>query len=184
MKLISGACRARAAIVCCFVEMVSGLGMSAIVPLRRSAIRRPLPSTGSRRVSSPASAVVRGAPTPCRPSRRASLPSLGGTALALAGSLLLSDRAPSLTGQGVCYTSHPRSGSRAETTGPRRFLGNPIVRMPCSSTPVGLPRQASTAHQCCLPQFKQRRLPQYACFRGSITRPVHSLSTLRRQRHR
>ena len=68
--------------------MVSGFGMSAIVPLRRSAIRRPLPSTGSRRVGSPASAVVRGAPTPCRPSRRTSLPSLGGTALALAGSLL------------------------------------------------------------------------------------------------
>src|SRR6266699_622108 len=60
----------------------------AIVPLRRSAIRRPLPSTGSRRVGSPASVVVRGAPTPCRPSRRTSLPSLGGTALALAGSLL------------------------------------------------------------------------------------------------
>ena len=68
--------------------MVSGFDMSAIVPLRRSAIRRPLPSTGSRRVGSPASAVIRGAPTPCRPSRRTSLPSLGGTALALAGSLL------------------------------------------------------------------------------------------------
>jgi hypothetical protein len=62
--------------------------MSAIVPLRRSAIRRLLPSTGSRRVGSPASSVVRGAPTPCRPSRRTSLPSLGGTALAFAGSLL------------------------------------------------------------------------------------------------
>jgi hypothetical protein len=68
--------------------MVSGFGMSAIVPLRRSAIQRPLPSTGSRRVGSPASTVVRGAPTPCRPSRRTSLPSLGGTALALVGSLL------------------------------------------------------------------------------------------------
>jgi hypothetical protein len=47
VKLSSGACCARVAIVCCRVEMVSDLGMSGIVPLRRSAIRRPLPSTGS-----------------------------------------------------------------------------------------------------------------------------------------
>jgi len=67
--------------------MVSDLDMSGIVPLRRSAIRRLLPSTGSRRVSSPASSVVRGVPTACRPSRRASLPSLGSTALCACTSL-------------------------------------------------------------------------------------------------
>src|SRR5258708_17461922 len=48
VKLISGACCASFAIACCRVEMVSDLEMSGIVPLRRPAIRRPLPSTGSR----------------------------------------------------------------------------------------------------------------------------------------
>jgi len=67
--------------------MVSDLGMSGIVPLRRSAIRHPLPSTGSWRVSSPASPVLWDAPIPCRPSRRTSLPSLGGTALCARASL-------------------------------------------------------------------------------------------------
>ncbi len=81
VKLSSDACCARVAIVCCRVEMVSDLGMSGIVPLRRSAIRRPLPSTGSWRVSSPASSVLWAAPTPCHPSRRTSLPSLGDTAV-------------------------------------------------------------------------------------------------------
>jgi hypothetical protein len=47
--------------------------MSGIVPLRRSAIRRLLPSTGSRRVGSPASSVY-GRPTSA-PLRRTSLPS-------------------------------------------------------------------------------------------------------------
>jgi hypothetical protein len=47
VKLSSGACRANFAIACCRVEMVSDPGMSDIVPLRRSVIRRPLPSTGS-----------------------------------------------------------------------------------------------------------------------------------------
>ncbi len=42
-------------------------------------MRHPLPFTGSSGESSPAAAVLWDAPTPCRPSRRASLPSLGGT---------------------------------------------------------------------------------------------------------
>jgi hypothetical protein len=42
--------------------------------------RRALRSTGSLRLGSPASALLRRAPTPRHPSRRASLPSLDGTA--------------------------------------------------------------------------------------------------------
>src|SRR3954451_17433431 len=41
--------------------------------------RHPLLSTGSRRACSPASAIIRDAPTPDRPSRRTSSPSLGDT---------------------------------------------------------------------------------------------------------
>ena len=35
------------------------------------------------------------------------------------------------------------------------------------------------ALRCCLPLYRKRRLPQRKIFRGSITRPIHSLSTLR-----
>jgi hypothetical protein len=42
-------------------------------PPNDSMTRRPLPSTGFPRVSSPASRVLRGVPTPCGPSRRPSL---------------------------------------------------------------------------------------------------------------
>jgi len=80
--------------------------MPGIVPLRRSAIRRPLPSTGSLRVGSPASPVLRDAPIPCRPSRRTSLPSLGGTELR---SLVRSRRRPNATaaGQGFGWPGDP-----------------------------------------------------------------------------
>src|SRR6266487_5241686 len=151
VKLISGACCARVAIVCCRVEMVSDLGMSGIVPLRRSAIRRSLPSTGSRG-SVPRLHQYFGAlrlpaarPAALRP------PSLGGTAFCARRSLppaaersrrrpgALRNRLPLVPVQ------------RAETAGPRRFLGNPIADMPCSPTPVGPRRQAISAPRCCLP---------------------------------
>ena len=51
--------------------------------------------------------------------------------------------------------------------------------MPCSSTPAGPPRQATAAFRCCLPPSQGRRLPRIVRFRGSITRPARSLSTLR-----
>src|SRR5438105_12199110 len=41
--------------------------------------------------------------------------------------------------RGFLYPAVPRAGHRAETAGPPRFLGNPTVHMPCSSTPVGPP---------------------------------------------
>ena len=54
------------------------------------------------------------------------------------------------------------------------------MNVPCSSTPAGPLRSATAAHWCCLPLFGRRRLPRLSAFRGSITRPAHSLSTLRR----
>ncbi len=44
-----------------------------------STTRHPLRSTGSGRARSPASSLLWGTPTPCRPSRRTSFPSLGDT---------------------------------------------------------------------------------------------------------
>ena len=76
------------------------------------------------------------------------------------------------------WQPHARNCGKA-TTGPLRFLGNPPVHMPCSSTPAGPTRQDIR---------RSRRDPrigndegsrEFTVFRGSIARPVHSLSTLR-----
>ena len=74
----------------------------------------------------------------------------------------------------------PQTGFLTETTGPPRFLEDPAMNVPCSSTPAGPLRSATAALWCCLPPFGRRRLPRLSAFRGSITRPAHSLSTLRR----
>ena len=60
--------------------------------------------------------------------------------------------------------------------------GTPMY-VPCSQTPAGPSRQALTARRCGLPLLAQRRLPRLRFFRGSITRPIHPLSTLRRMDH-
>ena len=57
--------------------------------------------------------------------------------------------------------------------------GNPGVRMPGSSTPAGLHDLPVPPWRCCRRSMRGRRHPQIATFRGSITRPSHSLSTLR-----
>jgi len=103
------------------------------------AIRHRLPSTGSSGASSPASRVLRSAPTPCRPSGRTSLPSLGRTAL---GSLVAPRRGRArLPGSWALVTRCP-PGFGAETTGPPGFLGSPTAHMPRSSTAAegGAPR--------------------------------------------
>src|SRR5260370_21953771 len=58
--------------------------------------------------------------------------------------------------------------------------GGPSMNVPCSPTPVGPPRSATTALRCCLPPNGRRRLPRQILISGSITQPAHWLSTLRR----
>ena len=82
------------------------------------------------------------------------------------------------------YPVTPRSGSYAEAAGPPRFLGNPSAYMPCSLTPVGPPRQAISALQCCLPPYSKRRLPRREPFgaqsHGLHTRCLRSVTTVTR----
>ena len=150
----------------------------ASFPPKVPTIRRPLPSTGSLRVGSPASSVLLSAPTPCHPSPRVSLPSPSDTASAPASSL------PSPEG---CFPGrasgrdHRLSHSgflSAEMTGTPRFLEDPYVCMPCSSTPAEPWHSCCPMPGCCLPLVIRRRLPQ-RIFRGSITRPTDPLCTLR-----
>src|SRR3954463_11412689 len=74
------------------------------------------------------------AQTPCRPFRRASLPSRGDTTLA--PGLLPAAEAHGRGLRGVDGPV-PEPELSVGTAGPPRFLGNPCVPMPCSWTPVG-----------------------------------------------
>jgi hypothetical protein len=70
----------------------------------------------------------------------------------------------------------PRSWRRA---GSPRFLGNPFPNMLCSSTPADRMHPATSTHSV-LPSVRlTTSAPRSVTFRGSITRPVRSLSTLR-----
>ena len=117
------------------------------------------------------------ATTPCRPSRRASFPSLGGTSVSLVGFAPRRTSAPSRPGVG-----HPVTPAGIW---PRRRQGLPsswgisIVRLPCSKpTPAGLlaPDQYSAAAWPLV--FQKQRLPRKV-FRRSIAWLSDSLSTLR-----
>jgi hypothetical protein len=62
------------------------------------------------------------------------------------------------------FTGIPKPVSLTETTGPPRFLEDPAMNVPCSSTPAGPLRSATAAHWCCLPLFGRRRLPRFPHF--------------------
>ncbi len=67
-----------------------------------------------------------------------------------------------------------------EATGPPRFLGNPFVHVPRSSTPAG--RERSTdfrAHGVAFRTLKNVGPTTIPLCRSSMTRPMHTLSTLR-----
>ena len=150
----------------------------ASFPPKAPTIRRPLPSTGSLRVGSPASSLLLSAPTPCHPSPQASLPSPSDTASAPASSL------PSPEG---CF---PREGIRKRSPAlPLRIPfdgddrasqvpGGPQCLHALLFDPDGTLALLLIMPGCCLPQEIRRRLPQ-RIFRGSITRPTDPLCTLR-----
>ena len=94
---------------------------------------RPLPSTGSLGSVHQLHRYFREAPTPRRPSRRTSFPSLGGTSPT--PSLPYCQR---LKDASAGARVLPSSGSsREDTTRYPRFLGDPCACMPRSQTPVG-----------------------------------------------
>jgi hypothetical protein len=64
------------------------------------------------------------------------------------------------------------------SAGSPRFLGNPFANMPCSSTPTDRIRQAFTAYPILPSAQLTASAPLSVTFRGSITQPVRSLSTL------
>jgi hypothetical protein len=152
----SRSCRASVAIRSSRVEMGNEPDVSSIFPSPGSMSRRALRSTGSLRTGSPASSLLRRAPTSRRPAPahlrlRFAVPSRRRSERDLpSSSATLATRAPAL---------RPRQTLRSRTSG----TGRPYV----SLLRYGLP---------CLPS---RRLPPLLSFRGPIPQPACSLSTLR-----
>jgi hypothetical protein len=132
---------------------------------------------GVLRSSSPASTLLWDAPTPCRPSRRTSLPSFG-------DSVVSSSFRPRQLGTGAAdqpgvVKPEPRPAITTETAGSLRFPSDPHVPAPCSWTPVG-PRCAKPLRRLgAAPACVNNGGSRERRFRGSIARHGDSLSTLR-----
>jgi len=101
---------------------------------RLSTRRRPLRSTGSGRARSPASSLLWGAVTPCRPSRRASFPSLGDTTV----SSVVRPRRPRTWAADQPGVGKPglQPAVTIETARSPKFPWNPFDHSPCSPTPA------------------------------------------------
>jgi len=78
--------------------------------------------------------------TSCRPSRRTSLPSLGGTTGALGRFRLSRRRRVPSDGPGVVHPVSPTGIASVETTGSPKFLGSPHTRLLMLSDP-GRPKR-------------------------------------------
>jgi hypothetical protein len=115
--------------------------------------------------------------TSCRPSRRTSLPSFGGTSVSLVGFAPRRTSAP--PGPGVGNPVPPTGVVAEETTGTRKFLGNPYCLFAhVQSTPAGL----LTPDHCGAAAWplvcEKQGLPRKV-FRRSIAWHSDWLSTLR-----
>ena len=161
--------------------MVSGLGVPVIFPSSGSLTRHSLPSTGSAGACSPASPVQRSAPTPDRPSRRASFPSRNGTVRAL-DVRSWGRRARHPRAWAVQPGVPPGSLARRRSGLPGSW-GAPHVCMPRSSTPASSSRPASCGVSIRPSVFLTTSALAGIISRGSITRPAHSLCTLRSADH-
>jgi len=120
------------------------------------------------------------APTSCRPSRVVSFPHWRGTTHCCAspgsGELLFAGSSSVLH---RCLNPLPATRSRGDGW-ISQVPWQPLLR----TCPALRPRRTECIRplrcpRCCLPCASRRRLRILGPFRGSITRPVHSLSTLR-----
>jgi len=187
IRLLGSAIRdtTSAAIRCRFVDTEPRISVRAVFLSNGSLIRHPLSSTGSPRMGFPCFTGTMGCSE--------TLPPISPRFVAFAWRYHACDAAfrvrpfaapatPHYTGggPGVCYAGCPIPALNVETTGLPRFLGNPSASMPCSSTPAGSagPGLYSPTDAA----FRSRKgvgSRDDKFFRGSITRPAHSLSTLR-----
>ena len=115
-----------------------------------------------------------GAMTSCRPSRRTSLPSFGGTIFCTLVLLPLVRRAAPRAGGFRSSLRLPPAGFKWRRQDLSRSQGTPIVPMPCSTTPVG-PDTPTRPSRCTdtAPARTTTRAPAIATFGAQS----HGLST-------
>ena len=121
-----------------------------------------------------------GATTSCRPSRRASLPSLGGTTRCVLRFAPTTSRRNG-GGPGVLRVRRPPRNCRMIRWRRQDLPSSwetPSASVPCSSTPAGLHAPDQNGAAARPPLRERRRLPHWD-FRSSIAGPRCSLSTLR-----
>src|SRR5712664_3801583 len=178
VNAIPGACLASFAIRSSFVQTVVEPDVSSIFPSSGSVSRHPLPSTGALGSVPPLRRYYGNARTPGHPSRLASFPSLGATTVRPLLSPLPPAWGATLQGRGLSRGSPSRSS--VEMAGPPRFLGDLRAHAPLSDPDgTGTPSHYGVSM---LPSAILEHVgSRHSLFRGSITRPPHSLSTLRSQ---
>jgi len=178
VNAISGPILAKSAIRCCFVETELDPEVPMGYPFSGSVFPAAPSLQWVPRIGSPPSRLLRAAPTPCHSSRLASFPSFGST---IACSIVRSwtDRHPSIQARVLWVVASPTT----------MFDGNGRA----SQVPDGPPRMhallsdpgGTIGSGHCNPLVRPSAYWTASAsatktFRGSITRPAFSLSTLRR----
>ena len=169
------------AIRCCFVETVCGLGVPSICPSSSSMLfRRPLPSTGSSRVSSPASRYYEALRIPVARPAAASLFARGPVP---PSSVFRSPQSRTHLYEARVVLRLPQPALRWKQQG---LPGSCPTRcyVPRSETPPVLAGPHLWRASKMLPSGRTTPSAPEVSFRGSIARPIRSLSTLRSLRHR
>ena len=150
---------ANSAIRCCRVDTISGFLSIRRVSLQRFRHLAPrFPPQGPFGSVPLLQRYYQDAPTPCRPSHRASFPSLGGTTPGICLRSAGPDARPRGLG-GFCARCLPNR-LWVETTGSPTFPGNPSVPLPCSSTPAGSMHHYQHGAATRSPLTRPRGLPQ------------------------
>ena len=163
VNAVWGISRASFAIRSSFVDTVMEPDVSAIFPSNVPVFRCSLPSTGSLGLVPPLLRYCEALRLPAAP------PALLRFLRSAVPPLHLGLRSRGHKAQ------YPRTrdfspDSRNRTVRRRRqdpqVPGGPSVNVPCSPTPAGPPRSATTALRCCLPPIGQRRLPRQMLISG------------------
>jgi hypothetical protein len=143
-----------------------GLGVPTVWPDNDLRLGAAFPPQGSRRVGSPASQVLCGAPTPCVPLSAPGFPRLGDTTPAR---LCFAPLGPTLDrrpGTIRVRLSRRSRHCRVETTRASHVHGEPAVLLPGSTTPANRTRLAITACSTWPPRCIRRRLPRRTVLSG------------------
>ena len=133
------------------------------------------------RGGSPASSVQWGSLTSCHPSGPTPLPSPSRTACAPPHFALAAGGRPPRQARIFGQPGPSPAVTSAEMMGSPRFLEEPLWTYAVLSDPGRAPCARPSGAGVLSPRLPRRTTPSQQAFRGSITRPSPSLSTLRRR---